>query len=118
MDDPLKQPSLFKTDFTFPGYGEGGRVYVWVKAKAKAPKAAIQGLQEDAKGNIYLKLTVTAPPENNKANEAFRELLSAIFKIPTAHINLVSGPSSGFKKFSLEGLELTQAKALLEPWLN
>jgi len=113
MND-TKQLNLFDSDMPFPGYTEGDDVILWVKAKAKAPKAAVQGLFTDTKGNVYLKLTVTEPPENNKANEAFRGLIALLFNAPSARVDLVSGQASSFKKFRIQNFDFNKACEILK----
>jgi uncharacterized protein YggU (UPF0235/DUF167 family) len=114
VNDIRKQLNLFDMDVPFPGYADGADVILWVKAKAKAPKPAVQGVFTDSKGNVYLKLAVTEPPENNKANGAFLELIASLFNVPSARVNLVSGQASGFKKFRIANYDFTKACEVLK----
>jgi uncharacterized protein len=60
-----------------------------LRVHPKARKNAITGLRGDA-----LKVSVTAPPDQGKANEAVLEVLAAALGIPASSIALVSGAAS------------------------
>ena len=60
-----------------------------LRVHPKARRNAITGLRGDA-----LKVSVTAPPEQGKANEAVLEVLAAALAIPASSIALVSGAAS------------------------
>jgi uncharacterized protein (TIGR00251 family) len=52
-----------------------------------------------------IKVKVTAPPVEGKANEALRELLARVLKIPPSHIEIVKGHRSREKTLKIEGIE-------------
>ena len=60
-----------------------------LRVHPKARKNAITGLRGDA-----LKISVTAPPEDGKANEAVLHVLAEALGIPHSSIELVSGATS------------------------
>ena len=60
-----------------------------LRVHPKARKNAITGLRGDA-----LKVSVTAPPEDGKANEAVLRVLAEALGIPLSSIELVSGATS------------------------
>jgi hypothetical protein len=68
-----------------------------VKVATKASKNAIVGTR-----NGGLLISVTAVPENGKANEAIVKLLSKSFKCAKSKINLVSGSKSKNKLFKID----------------
>jgi uncharacterized protein len=81
------------------------------------PKSSVN--QVVGYANDVLKVKVTTPPANNKANEACVKVLSSFFKIPKSSISLISGGKNKDKVFDLQGLEkehfqdkLTQLKKL------
>lgn len=50
-----------------------------------------------------LKINVTAPPEDNKANKALINLLSSTMKIAKSHFEIISGKTSRNKKILING---------------
>lgn len=83
-----------------------------VKAQPGARKAGVQGEQAGA-----LKLAVTAPPEDGRANKALTELLRDALGLKRSQVKLLSGAASRDKRFLIRGLtpaELqTRVSALL-----
>jgi uncharacterized protein YggU (UPF0235/DUF167 family) len=69
----------------------------------------VQGEQAGA-----LKLAVSAPPEDGRANEALVEMLAELLQIRRSQIALLSGQSARDKKFLIRGL----ARGVLEQRLN
>ena len=68
-----------------------------VKVATKASKNAIVGVR-----NGELLISVTAVPENGKANEAIVKLLSKSFKCAKSKIDLISGSKSKNKLFKID----------------
>ena len=60
-----------------------------------------------------LKLRVSEPPEDGRANEAVLRLLAETLDVPRASVALVSGHASRDKIVSLDGLEQAQTELLL-----
>lgn len=60
------------------------------------PKAARDSLTEDDGG---LRITVTAPPENGKANEAVRQLLARAMGVAPSRLQLRRGHTARDKAF-------------------
>lgn len=60
------------------------------------PKAARDGLTQDDGG---LRITVTAPPENGKANEAVRQLLARAMGVAPSRLQLRRGHTARDKTF-------------------
>ena len=54
-----------------------------------------------------LKIRVRQAPENGKANDAVRRLLSKTLEIPLDRIRLVSGASSPHKTIEIIGMDAT-----------
>ena len=74
-----------------------GFTYFRVKVATKASKNAITGIK-----NGELLVSVTAVPENGKANEAIVKLLSKAFKCAKTKLNLVSGEKGRNKLFRVD----------------
>lgn len=70
-----------------------------VHATTKASKNAIAGVRNGA-----LMISVTAVPENGKANEAIIKILSKSLKCAKSKIELVSGTTNRDKLFQIEGI--------------
>lgn len=76
---------------------EGG--VLMVKAQPGARKAGVKGAHGGA-----LKLAVTAPPEDGRANDALIELLHDLLKVKRSQVELIAGPASRDKKFLIRGV--------------
>lgn len=74
-----------------------GYALLRVKATTKASKNAIVGIRS---GELFI--SVTAVPENGKANEAIVKLLSKSLKCAKTNIELVSGSKSKNKLFRVD----------------
>ena len=79
-----------------------------IKVQPRAKKNAITGAVGDA-----LKISLTAPPVEGKANQAVIDFLAAIFKIPRSSITIASGETSRVKLIRISGVE----KATIEQHL-
>lgn len=51
-----------------------------------------------------LKLSVTAPADQGKANQAVRELLAETFALPLSAVTIISGQTSSRKAIRLAGI--------------
>jgi hypothetical protein len=71
-----------------------------VYLQPKSSKNEIIGSYRDG-----IKVKVTAPPVEGKANEALRELLAKVLKIPPSHIEIVKGHRSREKTLKIEGID-------------
>jgi uncharacterized protein (TIGR00251 family) len=80
-----------------------------VRAQPGARKAGVLGEQAGA-----LKIAVTAPPEDGRANKALAEALRDALGVKRSQVELVSGATSRDKRFLIRGV----TKADLERRLN
>ncbi|HLK34589.1 MAG TPA: DUF167 domain-containing protein [Terriglobales bacterium] len=69
-----------------------------VKVQPRARKSAITGVVGDA-----LKITLTAPPVEGKANQACVEFLAEILNVPRSSVTIVSGQTSRNKVVRITG---------------
>jgi uncharacterized protein len=76
-----------------------------VRAQPGARRNGVQGEQAGA-----LKVAVTAPPQDGRANEALTEVLRAALGLKRSQLELVGGATSRDKRFLVRGL----ARAELE----
>lgn len=76
---------------------EGGRACVLaVRAQPGARREGVAGAW-----NGMLKVAVTAPPEDGRANERLREALAELFGLARSDVTLVSGERARSKRFRL-----------------
>ena len=71
-----------------------------VRAQPNARKAGLIGEQAGS-----LKVGVTAPPEDGKANKALLEILRELLNLKRSQIAIVSGVTSREKKFLISGIK-------------
>jgi uncharacterized protein (TIGR00251 family) len=76
-----------------------------VKVHPRARKNAITGELGDA-----LKVSLTAPPIDGKANEACIEFFAILLKVPRASVTIAAGQSSRSKVIRVEGLSAQQVR--------
>ncbi|MEW6502310.1 MAG: DUF167 domain-containing protein [Thermodesulfobacteriota bacterium] len=93
--------------------GKDGAVLLTVHVQPKASRTKVAGLF----GDEALKICITAPPVEGKANEALIAFLAKLFKLPKSAVTLEAGHQGRTKQFRLAGLTLTAAEALLAPFL-
>lgn len=79
-------------------------VAVRVKAVPGASRTRLAGLLGDR-----LKITVAAPPEGGKANQAICSLLADLFGLPKRHATITAGQAQPLKIVCLEGIYLSRA---------
>ncbi len=90
-------------------------VELFVRATPKAANERISDITQDASGRCYLKVYITAPPEDGKANEAIINLLAITFRLPKACITLMSGATHRLKCFSMDGISIDEVIHTLMP---
>ena len=85
----------------------------WELTIRLTPKASMTKIGEiavDSAGQTYLKVYVTAIPEDNKANKALLNLLSKTFRIPKSCFHIISGQADRCKVIWVEGAHCPQCK--------
>ena len=81
-----------------------------IKVHPRAWKNAITGEIGDA-----LKLSLTAPPEDGRANEACIEFFADLLKVPRSSVTITSGENSRRKVIRVTGLSSTELNRRLNP---
>ena len=76
-----------------------------VKVHPRAKKNAITGIVGDA-----LKLSLTAPPVDGKANEACIDFFAKLLKVPRSSITIAAGHSGRNKVIRVAGLTAEQVR--------
>src|SRR5512138_351217 len=93
-----------------------GALLVDIRLQPGASRARVDGLAALGDGATVLKVRVTEPPEDGKANAALVKLLAKAWKLPKSAISLVAGHSDRRKTLAVAGDPATLRPAL-ETWL-
>jgi uncharacterized protein len=88
-------------------------ILLTVHVQPKGSRDRISGLHGEA-----VKLSITAPPVDGKANQAVGRFLARFFGLPGSAVTLRSGQQSRTKKFLLQGLSLAQVRSRLAEHLS
>src|SRR5689334_24359239 len=84
-----------------------------IKVHPRARKNAITGVVGDA-----LKLALTAPPVEGRANHAVIEFFADLFAIPRSSVTIASGETSRNKVIRISGLTMPAVRERLAAALN
>lgn len=84
-----------------------GSVAFAVRVTPRASRDAIEGDYQGA-----LKVRLTAPPVDDRANEALRRLLANHLKVPISAVRILAGEKSRTKRISIAGTTSAQILAL------
>ena len=93
--------------------------YKWMTLKKDKIIIEVKVVPNSSKNSIsdegeFLKIKLTAPPVDNKANKALIEYLSKLLKIPKSSVILKSGETSKNKRFELSLSCYDNLKALIK----
>jgi uncharacterized protein len=86
-----------------------GKVSFAVRVQPRASRDEIVGEYQDG-----LKIRLTAPPVDDRANEALRKLLAARLKVPVAAVRIASGERSRTKRVEIYGVSAAMIRALAD----
>jgi uncharacterized protein (TIGR00251 family) len=86
-----------------------GKVSFTVRVQPRASRDEIVGEHQDG-----LKIRLTAPPVDDRANEALRKLLASRLNVQLAAVRIASGEHSRTKRVEIFGVTATMIEALLE----
>ena len=84
-----------------------------VKVNPRARKNAVTGAQGDA-----LKLSLTAPPVEGRANEACIEFIAKFLNVPRSSVTIAAGESSRQKLVRVAGARAAQVEEKLRALLG
>jgi hypothetical protein len=84
-----------------------GAVVFAVRVTPRASRNAIDGEYQRA-----LKVRLTAPPIEDRANEALRRLLAARLNVPLSAVRIVGGEKNRNKRVSIAGVTRAQVGSL------
>ena len=80
---------------------DGLRVAVRLTPRAKADR--VLAVAATAGGQRVVRASVTAPPEDGRANEALLRLLARVWRLPRRDLAIVAGAASRHKTVSVAG---------------
>ena len=84
-----------------------GSVTFYVQVQPRASRDAIEGEHGDA-----LKIRLTAPPVDDRANQALVRLLAERLNVPRAAVRIVAGEKSRRKRVVVAGVKREQVLGL------
>jgi uncharacterized protein len=84
-----------------------------VKVHPRARKNAVTGVVGDA-----LKLAITAPPIEGRANEACIVFLANFLNVPRSSVTIAAGESSCQKLIRIDGVRAAQVEKMLRATLG
>ena len=87
--------------------GDKGATFV-VRVQPRASRNAVAGEMGDA-----LKIALTAPPVEGKANEACVDFLANLLKVPRSSVTIASGESSRNKVVRIAGMRASELEQRL-----
>ena len=79
-----------------------------VYVQPRASKQRLAGMHGDA-----LKICITAPPVENKGNEAIISFIANLFRVPKGAVTIKSGRQGRRKKVLIAGLSPGEAREVL-----
>jgi uncharacterized protein (TIGR00251 family) len=74
-----------------------------IRVTPRARRNAIDGTMIDAAGDSRLKIAVTVPPADGKANRAVIAMLAKEWRMPKSSFSIVAGASDRLKTICLSG---------------
>jgi uncharacterized protein (TIGR00251 family) len=84
-----------------------GVVSFAVRVQPRASREEVAGEYQDA-----LKIRLTAPPVDDRANQALRKLLASSLKVPLAAVRIASGEHGRTKRVEIRGVTAEMIRAL------
>lgn len=105
---PLPEAVVPEHELSWIRVEKDGAVSLMIQVQPRAASNRVAGLQGDA-----LKLCITSPPVDGKANEAVISLLAKILKIPKASISIQSGKQGRKKRILLSDCSIAGIRAAL-----
>jgi uncharacterized protein (TIGR00251 family) len=88
---------------------KNGLVTFAVRVQPRASRDEIVGEYQDG-----LKIRLTAPPVDDRANEALRKLLASRLKVPLTAVRIASGERSRNKRVEIYGVTAAMIRRLLD----
>jgi uncharacterized protein YggU (UPF0235/DUF167 family) len=90
-----------------------GEVYVGVRVSPSSARVALRGIYGDK-----LKVSLTAPPEDNRANQQLEEALAGWLALPMRRVRIDAGHGSRDKVVAFAGIEEAELREQLDVLLQ
>ena len=113
MSERQDEPAGDHADIPWLSIRKDGTIGMHIYVQPKASKSAFVGLHDGC-----LKLAISSPPVDNKANKAVISFLADFFQVPTKDIRLCSGEKSRRKLFSIDGITIAELRRRIAPLLQ
>ena len=84
-----------------------------LRVQPRASRNAIAGIVSSGTQGDAVKLAITAPPVDGKANQAVIEFLAEFFRVPKSSITIVSGETGRNKLIAVRGISAEQVRKAL-----
>jgi hypothetical protein len=88
-----------------------------VHVQPKAGRQGVRGLRREADGGLSVRVAVTAPAEDGKANAALLHLLARALDVPPSRLDIVAGAGARSKTVAIKG-DTAAVVVALERWLS
>ena len=111
-DGYLREACVHMTDVAFAQDTPEGCTLL-VRIHPGARRDAVTGMHDGA-----LKISLTTPPVEGRANEALIAFLAEALSLPKARIALVAGMTSRSKVLRIEGKSAAEVQAALSPTVD
>lgn len=82
--------------------GDSGEIRIRVKVIPRAKTNQISGIMDDGS----LKVRLTAPPVDGRANQALIDMLADTLDLPKSNISIIAGSKSRNKRLRIVGISL------------
>jgi uncharacterized protein (TIGR00251 family) len=99
----------------FAQFADG--LLVRLRVTPRARHTGVGGVVAEAGGDVRLKVSVSAPPENGRANAAVLALLAKEWRLPRSSLSIRAGDADRRKIVAVAGVPNELMAALLM-WLN
>ena len=90
--------------------GDSGEVRIRVKVIPRARTNQISGIMDDGS----LKVRLTAPPVDGRANQALIDMLADTLDLPKSNISILSGSHSRNKTVGIVGISLEGYQKIID----
>ena len=98
-------------------YLVNNRIRVIIRLTKKASRNTPTGLTQEADGNVVIKASVAAAPEDGKANTVVLKLLAKKWNLPKLSLKIVIG-TTGWRKTGEINSNPYLVQPVLENWLK
>ena len=86
-----------------------GAVVFAVRVQPRASRDAVEGIR-----NAALRVRLTAPPVDDRANDACRRVLAESLDVPISAVRILAGQHSRTKRVEVRGIGADRVRRLVE----